>query len=170
MELRKTITLAMLLALGVVLNIMESMIPIMGNIIPGSKLGLANIVVIFVIYFYGLRDGLLFSFTRVFIVGLLRTGLFNIVFLFSLSGGLLSVVCMFIAHKFTKLSIVGVSIIGAITHSIGQIIAAVFLFQTINIIYYLPYLLLLSLPTGFIIGVISEQVINQYQKIKINWF
>ncbi len=164
MELRKLTRLSMLLALSVVLNIFESMIPVIGNIMPGSKLGLANIVVLFVIYIYGFRDAIALAVMRVILVGILRTGLFNIVFFFSLSGGLLSVVMMYLTHRFTKLSVIGVSIIGAISHSIGQIIVAIFAFHTVNIIFYLPYLLIISVPTGIIIGMIAKQVLDFYNK------
>lgn len=165
MELKKITHLSMLLALSVVLNIIESMIPILGNIIPGSKLGLANIVVLFVIYVYGFKDAFFLSITRVLLVGILRTGLFNIIFFFSVGGAIFSVVMMTLAHRFTKLSVVGVSVVGAISHSIGQIIIAVIGFNTINIAYYLPYLLLLSLPTGIVIGLIAKQVLNYYKKL-----
>ena len=165
MELKKITHLSMLLALSVVLNIIESMIPILGNIIPGSKLGLANIVVLFVIYVYGFKDAFFLSITRVLLVGILRTGLFNIIFFFSVGGAIFSVIMMTLARRFTKLSVVGVSIIGAISHSIGQIIIAVIGFNTINIVYYLPYLLLLSLPTGIVIGLIAKQVLFYYKKL-----
>lgn len=166
MELRKTTHLSMLLALSVVLNLIESMIPILGNIIPGSKLGLANVVILFVIYIYGFKDAIFLSIMRVILVGILRTGLFNIVFLFSLSGGLLSVIGMYLSYRFTKLSIIGVSIIGAIFHSIGQIIIAIISLNTPNVIFYLPYLLLLSVPTGIVVGMITRQVLTFYKKIK----
>jgi heptaprenyl diphosphate synthase len=165
MELRKLTNLSMLLALSVVLNLFESMIPILGNIIPGSKLGLANVVILFIIYVYGFKDALYVSLMRVLLVGILRTGLFNIIFFFSLSGAIFSMIAMFLAHRFTKLSIVGVSILGAIFHSIGQIAVAIISLNTPNIIFYLPYLLLLSVPTGIIIGMIARQVLTFYQKV-----
>ena len=96
MELKKTVRLAMLLSLGVVLNLVESMIPFIGLIIPGINLGLVNVVIILVIYLYGFKDALTLSIMRVFIVGILRTGLFNIIFFFSLSGALFSVLAMII--------------------------------------------------------------------------
>lgn len=165
MELRKLTQLSMLLALSVVLNIFESMIPVLGNIIPGSKLGLANVVVLFVIYIYGFKDAMMLAFMRVILVGILRTGLFNIIFFFSLGGGILSVIAMYLAHKYTKLSIVGVSILGSIFHSIGQIIIAIIGLHTVNIVFYLPYLLILSVPTGIVIGMIARQVLTYYHKV-----
>lgn len=165
MKLRKVTKLSMLLALSVVLNLVESMIPVLGNIIPGSKLGLANVVVLFVIYLYGFKDAIFLSFMRVLLVGILRTGLFNIIFAFSLGGAVFSVVAMTLAHKLTKLSVVGVSIIGATFHSIGQITMAILFLHTPNIIFYLPYLLFLSIPTGVVVGMVAKKVITMYEKI-----
>ncbi|HHT38378.1 MAG TPA: Gx transporter family protein [Mollicutes bacterium] len=165
MELRKLTHLSMLLATSVVLNIIESTIPILGNIIPGSKLGLANIVVLFVIYIYAFKDAIFLSIMRVILVGILRTGLFNITFFFSLGGAVFSVIMMCIMHRFTKLSVVGVSVIGAISHSIGQIMIAVLFLKIPNLIFYLPYLLFLSIPTGVIIGMIAKKVIHYYKNI-----
>jgi heptaprenyl diphosphate synthase len=166
MEMRKLVRLSMLLSLSVALNIFESFIPILGNIIPGSKLGLANIVTLFIIYLYGLKDALFVSFMRVFLVGIVRTGLFNITFFFSLGGAIFSVIAMYLTHRFTKLSVIGISIIGSISHSIGQILIAIIVIRIPNIIFYLPYLLLISIPTGIIIGMISKRVILFFKRVE----
>jgi heptaprenyl diphosphate synthase len=165
MELKKLVRLSMLLSLSVSLNVFESFIPILGNIIPGSKLGLANIVILFVIYLYGFKDAVFVSLMRVLLVGIIRTGLFNITFFFSLGGAILSVIAMYLSYKFTKLSVVGISIIGSIFHSIGQILIAILILKMPQMVYYLPYLLLLSIPTGIIIGMISKRVISFYKKV-----
>jgi heptaprenyl diphosphate synthase len=165
MELRKLTRLSMLLAFAVVLNLFESIIPILGNIIPGARLGLANVVILFAIYLYGFKEAIFLSIMRVIVVGILATGLFNVVFFFSLGGGILSVIIMYLTHKFTKLSIVKVSIIGSLFHSIGQIIVAIIFLNSFDIVFYLPYLLILSIPTGAIIGMISKQVICFFKKI-----
>ena len=171
MDIRKITRLSMLLALSIVLSIIESMIPIIGSVIPGMKLGLANIVIIFVIYLYSFKDALYVSILRVVLIGILRSGLFSITFFFSLSGALMSIAFMYIFKKYTKLSIVGVSIIGAITHSIGQIIIAILFLDNINVIYYLPYLLLLSIPTGLIVGMSANGIIKHYNNIENNaWY
>lgn len=165
MDIRKITKISMLLAISIVLSIIESMIPIFGNLMPGMKLGIANAVIIFVIYMYSFKDALTVSILRVVIVGILRTGLFSITFFFSLSGAIMSLLFMSFFKDKTKLSIIGISVIGAVTHSIGQIIIAILFLKNINIIYYLPYLLLFSIPMGIIVGNISKNVINQYEKI-----
>lgn len=164
MEIKKVTRLAMLLALSVVLGLLESMFPFFNGAIPGLKLGLANIVVLFVLYEYYSKEAILLSILRVFIMGLLVTGVFSITFWFSLGGALLSETIMHLAKKFTKLSIVGVSIVGSISHSIGQILIAILLLKQTAMIYYLPLLLIFSIPTGVIIGLFSRQLVKYFKK------
>lgn len=161
--MKKTMRLIMLLSMTIVLNIIETFIPFFSGAIPGLKLGLPNIVILLILYIYGFKDALKISVLRVILVGILRTGLFSISFFFSLSGAILSVIFMSLFKK-TKLSIIGVSVIGSIFHSIGQIIIAIILLKNVYVAYYLPWLLFLSIPTGMIIGYISKELINIYQK------
>ena len=155
----------MLLALSVALNVIEASLPLFNGFIPGLKLGLANIVTLFIIYQFSLKDALYVGILRVFLVGILRTGLFSTTFLFSLSGVILSIICMFLAHKFLKLSIIGVSIIGSIAHSTGQVITSIILLQMDAMIYYLPWLLLFAIPTGILVGLICKQLIKFYDEV-----
>lgn len=159
MDTKKIINYSMLLAISVVLSIIESMIPIFSGMLVGVKLGLANIIIIYVLYKYSFKDALNITILRVILIGLLRTGLFSITFWFSISGAILSIIGMYLFKK-TKLSIIGVSIIGSLFHIIGQIIIAKILLN-INLIYYVPYLFIFSLITGIIIGFISKEVIER---------
>lgn len=159
MDTKKIINISMLLAISVVLSIIESFIPIFSGIIVGVKLGLANIVIIYVLYKYGFKEALYITILRVILVGILRTGLFSITFIFSISGAILSIIMMSL-FKLTKLSIIGVSIIGSISHVLGQILIAIIILNIPNLIYYLPYLLLFSCITGVIIGIISKEIIK----------
>lgn len=154
--MKKEIRLSMLLSISIILNILESLIPIFN--FPGIRIGLANIITLIVLYTYGSKDAIYISILRVLLVGILRTGLFSISFYFSLFGSIFSIISMIIFKK-TKLSIIGVSIIGAIMHNVGQIIAALFLINT-NLIYYMPILLITSIITGTIIGFISKELLN----------
>lgn len=154
----------MFLALSVVLNIIESFIPIFSGVIPGFKLGLSNIVILLVVYIYGFKDALLISILKVLLVGILRTGLFSMSFFFSLGGAALSVFAMHLAKKINKLSIIGVSIIGAISHTLGQFIIAI-IFYNINMIYYMAWALILSLPTGMLIGILTKEVKKTLEQI-----
>ncbi len=161
---KKIAKIAMLLSISVVLALIESFIPLF-NMVPGIKLGLANIVILFAIYDLSIKDALYISILRVIIIGILRTGLFSINFFFSLIGALLSVITMYLVKEYTKLSIVGVSVCGAISHSIGQIIVAILFLSNVNIIYYLPILLVSSIITGIIVGMVGGRLLNYYKSI-----
>ncbi len=162
MKTREITKIAILTSICVVISIIESYFTFIGDIIPGLKLGLANIVIIFALYKCGFKTALLVSLIRVLIVAILRTG-FGINFFFSLSGALFSIIAMTILMK-TKLSIIGVSIIGSIFHSIGQVLIGIIMLDNYNVIYYLPYLLIFSIPTGIIIGIITKKIINSTEK------
>ncbi len=162
MKTREITKIAILTSICVVISIIESYFTFIGDIIPGLKLGLANIVIIFALYKCGFKTALLVSLIRVLIVAILRTG-FGINFFFSLSGALFSIIAMTILMK-TKLSIIGVSIIGSIFHSIGQVLIGIIMLYNYNVIYYLPYLLIFSIPTGIIIGIITKKIINSTEK------
>ena len=163
MKTRDITTIGILTSISVVISIIESYFTFIGNFIPGLKLGLANIVVIFVLYKYNFKTAIGVSLVRVLVVALIRTG-FGINFLFSLVGAVFSVVSMTLVKK-TNLSIIGVSIIGSIFHSIGQVSIGIFLLNNYNIIYYLPYLLFFSIPTGVVIGILSKRLLNYTKDI-----
>ena len=162
MNTKKIAKLSMLLSISVVLGLIESFIPIMSGAVPGIKLGLANIVIVFAIYELSFKDAIYISILRVLLIGILRTGLFSISFFFSLAGALLSIVFMYLAKEYTKMSIVGVSVVGSIFHSIAQIIIACIFLSNINIVYYLPILLISSIVTGVIVGSISSKLVEYY--------
>lgn len=153
----------MLLALSVVLNIIENAIPLFNGNVPGVKLGLANIVILFVLYTYTFKDALFLSVIRVFLVGILRTGIFSVAFWFSLGGALLSIVAMYLVKRFTKLSITGVSVVGSVFHSLGQIIVTALLLDSVQAFAYLPIILLFAVPTGVLTGIISKELIKYFE-------
>ena len=163
--MKKFTRLSMLLALSVALNVIETSLPLFNGYIPGLKLGLANIVTLFIIYQFILKDAFYVGILRVFLVGILRTGLFSTTFFFSLSGVIFSIICMYLAKNFLKLSIVGVSIVGSIAHSTGQVLTSILLLQMSSMIYYLPWLLLFSIPTGVLVGLICKQLIKFYDEV-----
>lgn len=162
MEIKKITRLSILLSLSIVLSIVESLVPVFNGIIPGLKIGLANIAVMIALYAYGIKEAIFVSIARIFIVGMLRTGLFNITFFFSISGAILSLIAMFIFKKINIFSIIGVSIIGSIFHTIGQIIVAILFVQNMNILYYLPALLICAIITGVLTGYISKKSLPNF--------
>lgn len=162
MKTKDITKIAILTSICVVISIIESYFTFIGDIIPGLKLGLANIVIIFTLYEYNFKTAITISLVRVLIVALLRTG-FGINFFFSLSGAIFSIITMYLFKK-TKLSVIGVSIIGSLFHSIGQVLVGVLFLNNYNVMYYLPYLLIFSIPTGIVIGIISKKMLDSASK------
>lgn len=140
-----------LTALAMIFSYIESLIPI-----PGVKLGIANIAIISVLYLLGSGQALLVNLLRITLTAVLF-GNFNS-FLFSMAGGMLSLLVMVLLKKSGHFSIVGVSVAGGVFHNVGQITAAVFLMDTTAIYYYLPVLLIFGIVTGIIIGLMGGYV------------
>ena len=96
-------------------------------------------------------------------MGMLATGIFSVTFWFSLGGALLSAIIMYFGKKMTSLSIIGISILGSISHSLGQILIAIILLNQKAMIYYLPWLLLFSIPTGIMVGFFSQILVKHFK-------
>ncbi|MBQ6579291.1 MAG: Gx transporter family protein, partial [Oscillospiraceae bacterium] len=133
--------------------------------VPGIKMGLANIVIIFVLYKIGTKEAILVSLIRVFLVSLLFSNVMAM--WYSLAGAVLSLGIMWILKKTDKFSVVGVSIAGGIMHNVGQIIMAVIVLGTEQIALYLPVLVITGTVTGVVIGIVSGLVINRFKKIRL---
>lgn len=155
----------LMVALAFVFSYFESLIPFNFGI-PGVKLGLANLVVVVALYIMKPSQAFSISLIRIFLTSL-TFGNITVSLPYSLCGGILSFVVMYLAKK-TKLSILGVSMLGGICHNIGQIIVAALIMETPNIAYYLPVLLVAGLLTGLLLGVVSKIVIDRFQKMKFN--
>ena len=138
MNTRKITTLAITVTLAMALSFLESQIPPLVAI-PGVKLGLANVAVIFALYRFGAREAAAVSALRVFLVGLLFGSFVST--LYSIAGAILSFVVMLLLRRFKIFSEVGVSVAGGVCHNIGQIAVACVLLETNVILYYLPFLL-----------------------------
>ncbi len=152
MRTKRITLLSIMLATSIVLSIVESFIPVF---VPGVKLGLANVVTLLIMYIYGEKDAFLILILRIVMVGLLRGNIFNVTFFLSLSGGITAFMMMFIFKKLKVFSIIGVSIMGAFGHSVGQITMAIFLIERAELIYYFPYILVLSVLTGVMTGFVA---------------
>lgn len=155
---KKTALYGMLIALAMILSFVETLIPISLGI-PGVKLGLANLVTIVCLYSMSTAGAFAVSLARIVITGFTFGNMFSMVY--SLAGGLLSLVCMVLAKKSGLLSTAGVSIIGGMTHNIGQILVALFVVRTTGIFWYLPVLMAAGVVTGIVIGVIAAEIIRR---------
>ncbi len=155
MKTKKVAVVGVLTSMAIILSYFERMLPVL---IPGVKLGLANIVVVLCLYYLGNKEAFKISLIRVFVIGVLFGGMSSMIY--ALSGALLSFFGMVILKKTKKFSIVGVSVIGSALHVAGQIFVAMQVLQHKGILYYLPILLLSSLVSGVFIGVVSYHSLN----------
>lgn len=158
MSTKKLTILSLLLGMALILSYIESLIPY-NFVIPGIKIGLCNIAIIFTLYKLGIKEAFIVSLLRVLIMGILFNN--GITFIYSLIGAILSLFSMYIIKRFNLLDEYGVCITGAIFHNIGQLLAAYVLLNTSTVIYYLPYLLLSGVITGFIIGTLAYMMIKR---------
>lgn len=163
---QKMILLALFVAQALVLSIVESWIPVPVPIY-GIKLGLANIITIIVIAFWGLPETLVVVIVRVTLASLYTGGF--IIFLFSISGGILSAVVMALAYKWLsrKLSILGVSILGSIAHNVGQLGVATIVMRDWAVMMYLPVLLISGIIMGCFVGLSSNYLMSALKKTGI---
>lgn len=161
---KKLVRLAMFLALGVVLNIIESLLPVLIPV-PGVKLGIANTIGLIVLYFYGLKEYILIGFLRVLLVALLRTGIGSTAFLLSLSGWFISSIFVIIIYLFKRASIYGLSMGSAVMHGVGQIIMVMIIYQMPQMINYLPILIISGVISGNVLALLCSEILKRLDKI-----
>lgn len=149
-------------ALALIFSYVETLIPISVGI-PGVKLGLANLVVVIVLYKLDAQTAYLLSIVRVVLAGFIFGNLFSI--LYSLAGGLFSLTAMTILKKSGKFSLIGVSIAGGVFHNVGQLIVAALVLESLSVAYYFSVLLISGVVTGMLIGVISGEMLKRLNKI-----
>lgn len=150
-----------MVALAFTFSYLESLIPFNFGI-PGVKLGLANLVVVVALYTMKPSEAFFIAVIRIILAGLTFGNAYSLAY--SLCGGMLSFAVMLLAKR-TKLSTVGVSMLGGVCHNIGQIIVAAIVMQTIQIAYYLPVLLVAGLLTGLLLGILSKLIVDRVKKI-----
>jgi heptaprenyl diphosphate synthase len=159
MNVKKLTLMSILVAAAVVISVLESFIPSVG--IPGVKLGLANIVVLITLYELGPKEAATVTLLRVYLSALLRGTILSMGFLMSLSGAVLSFGVMLIFYLLIrKFSVIGVSVVGALFHSIGQILIAMIYLSTKSMLYYFPFIGVSSVITGILVGIVSMIIIK----------
>ena len=129
------------------------------------KLGLANLLVVILLYKGCPRDALLLSVIRILLSGLIFGNMFSI--FYSLGGGLLSLAVMVFLKKTGQFTVAGISIGGGASHNVGQLLVAMFVVQTYQVGYYLPVLLIAGVITGAVIGILSAEVLKRTQSIQL---
>ena len=153
----------MLMAMSIVFHIIEPVLPIP---VPGVKLGLANIIGLIALSLYGIKTMYAVNLSRVLIASLLRGILFGTGFWVSLSGVLISTTLVSLLYRTNKFSIVGLSIAAAAFHNMGQIFMIMFIYASIFMIYWMPPLIWLSIPTGLLTGSLAAGALARLRFVK----
>ena len=166
MKTKKIVLLGFALCVALILSYIETLIPF-GFGIPGIKLGLANLIVLIILYMDMPIEAIMVSMARIILMGLLFGSLSSMIYAFF--GGMLSFLCMYLFRRFNRFSPIGVSCLGGIMHNVGQLIVASLVVRTNIFAFYFPYLLLAGLLTGLLIGVIGNTVISRYSKYLVKW-
>ncbi len=163
MKTKKVASLSMFITLSLILSFVESQIPALVAI-PGIKVGLPNLVMVFLLYRVGWKETVIVSLIRIFLVSLLFGNVQTMTF--SIAGALVSLLGMIILKKTNLFSCITVSIVGGILHNVGQIIAACLWTQTAEIAYYLPVLLISGTIAGSLIGLASGLLVKRLERWK----
>lgn len=162
MNTKKTAFIGLAISLAMILSFVESQIPAFVAI-PGVKVGLPNLVIVFLLYKIGWKESVLVNVLRVVLVSLLFGNVQTLSF--SLAGAALSLLGMILLKKSEKFSPIAVSIAGGVLHNVGQILAACLWTQTPQIAYYLPVLLLSGTIAGVVIGLVGGMLVKRLDKI-----
>ena len=152
-------------AAALVLSYVELLLPPLFVAVPGIKLGLPNILIIFMLYRFGLRSAAAVSLTRIALVALLFGNTMTLAF--SLAGAVLSLAVMALLKRLNFLSAVGVSVAGGVSHNIGQILVAMLLMRTAELGYYLIVLAVTGTVAGILIGLCGVILIR---RLDLNFF
>lgn len=150
--------MGLLLALGMILSYVEALFPIAPSM-PGVKIGLANMLVVLLLYSYGWKNGVIYQLSRILLTAMLFGNLFSCVY--SLTGAALSMAVMMGLKKSDLLDMAGISMSGGIAHNIGQLFIAYFIVQNTAIGWYMPVLLITGAVSGYVIGFISEILLKR---------
>ena len=164
MKTKKVAFLGMCVALSMILSFVESQIPPLVAV-PGVKVGLPNIVMVFMLYKIGAKETAIVSIIRVILVGFLFGTPLSMIY--SLVGAALSLIGMIILKKTNLFAPVTVSVVGGILHNVGQIATACFVMDTAEIAYYLPVLFISGTIAGIVIGYVAGLILKRLEKMKL---
>lgn len=155
MKQKKIAYMGLFAAIAIIFGYVESLIPFFAGI-PGIKLGLANLSVLFILETYTWKEAALVSMVRILVIGFMFGNMFSI--LYSMAGAALSLTVMTLMKRFSGFSILGVSVTGGVSHNIGQLIIAALIVENTSLFYYAPVLLISGVITGILIGILTGEV------------
>ena len=159
---KKIAVLGLCTAVALILAYVESMLPPLFHAVPGIKVGLPNIIIVFVLYRFGLREAAAVSLVRMLAVSFMFGNMMALVY--SLAGAFLSMLVMVILKKLNFLSVVGVSVSGGVFHNVGQILTAMLLLETAELGYYLIVLTITGTVSGIFVGLCGAIIVKRIPK------
>ena len=154
---KKVARMGVFIALAMIFSYIEVLIPFNFGI-PGVKLGIANIVTVTSLYIFSTGEAFGISVIRIVLMGILFGNGMSL--LYSLAGGLLSFLAMWIGKKINWFSIMGVSVAGGVFHNVGQILAVMLVMKNTIFVAYLPVLFVAGIVTGYLIGLLANKIIE----------
>ena len=164
MKTSKMTFLGLFTALAMILSFVETLFPPISTVLPGIKMGLPNIAIMFILYRIGWKEAFAVSVVRVLLISLLFGNVQTM--WFSLAGAILSLIVMILMKQFTSFSHPSISVVGGIFHNIGQILVACLITKTPQITYYLPVLIISGSAAGILVGLVAGMLEKRVPKFK----
>ncbi len=149
-------------ALALILAYVEILIQPLFPTLPGIKMGLPNVILVFLLYRRGAVSAMGVSLVRILLVSILFGNVMAL--LYSLAGAILSLTVMILLRRGKLLSPVGVSVAGGVTHNVGQILMAMLLLDTVELGYYLVVLTVTGTVAGILVGLCGSVLIEKIPK------
>jgi len=159
---KKIAVLGLCTAVALILAYVEAMLPPLFHAVPGIKIGLPNIIIVFVLYRFGFREATVVSLVRMIAVSFMFGNMMALVY--SLAGAFLSMLVMVVLKKLNFLSAVGVSVAGGVFHNVGQIVTAMLLLGTAELGYYLIVLTITGTVSGIFVGLCGAIIVKRIPK------
>lgn len=161
MKAKRITILSLFCALAMIMSYLESLIPLP---LPfGIKVGLPNIIIVFILCRIGAKEAIAVSIIRVLLVSLLFGNAVSLSY--SLAGAILSLIIMIILNSLKNFSTIGISVAGGVAHNAGQIIVACIIMDTAQISFYLPILAISGIIAGVLVGIAGHLLIKKTPKI-----
>lgn len=157
--------LSLFTAVAMVLSYIEAILPPIWSAIPGIKIGLPNIIIIFLLYRMSVKSAAAVSLVRILLSALLFGN--AVTLLYSLAGAILSLTVMAVLKKIDRFSMIGVSIVGGVFHNLGQILMAMLILETAEIGYYMIILTVTGTIAGVLVGILGALLTRYMAKIKL---
>ena len=155
--------MAVMLSMMLVLGFVESLIPLSVGV-PGIKLGLANGVLLFALYMLGVKEALILLALKVTVPLLYQPG-YLLTILYSAAGSVLSMSGLLLIKRIHGISILGVSVVGAVMHNVGQVLMAMLILQTPSMLSYLSVLMVTGVITGILTGTAARMVMQSMKRV-----